>query len=385
MSEIEEMHDMPPVGANPFEAALVSCGLGAGLTANQLAELARDLKPSRVTLLEGQVLCRTGDRADRFWLVTSGSLGVSDQIEGENRGVQWRSAPALIGELALGRTTSQRTATMTAQEHVGTYEVKYACLENIASAEIRALLWRNLFTIACEKLAQSVPQRAAQSAAFATQETTLRRFVNPYALGQSKLEVREDYEEVEAIVWFSDLVGFSAFARGAETRDVAALIKTATSFISDAIEAEGGHIDKFMGDGVMAWWIIPGRDVVHRQEAANAAFRAARTVATGLSAALGAHHSLGIRIGLDRCQAHAGDFGSQARSAFTLIGDGVNAAARLEQAKACVDGTLLGTIRAGQALAAMLSETHRALLPRQVTIRVKDADYVLHTEALVAS
>lgn len=371
-----------PVKPNSFEAALASCRLASGLSPDQLAELARDLKPSAVTRLDNEILCNTGDAADRFWLMTKGSLRVSDRVEDQSHGVQLRTAPVVIGELALGGPASKRTATLTALGHVEAFEVEYACLENISSAETKAQLWRNLFTIASGKLAESVSQRAQQNAAFAGQEMMLRRFVNPYALGQTRLAVREDYEEVEAIVWFSDLVGFSQFARNAQTQDVANLIRAASSFVSDAIEHEGGHIDKFMGDGVMAWWIIQGRDHAHRQQAADAAFRAAQASVSGLAAALGAAASLGIRIGLDHCRAHAGDFGSGRRSAFTLIGDGVNAAARLEQAKQCVQGTSLGPIRAGKALAPMLSEAHRALLAREVTIRVKDADYVLLTEPL---
>lgn len=63
-----------------------------------------------VTLLENEVLCRTGEPADQFWLITSGSLRVSDQIEEEAQGVQRRTAPAIIGEMApsAGRPRSGR-------------------------------------------------------------------------------------------------------------------------------------------------------------------------------------------------------------------------------------------------------------------------------------
>jgi len=367
-----------------LEEFLRDCGLGAELTAVQVAELAGDLKPRRRVVLDGETLCRAGEDAQSLWLLAVGALTVTEAAQGRPRTVIHRRAPVVVGELGLVRPESRRTATVAASGHVTVYEISYACVENVASPALAAAFWKNLFTIAAAKLAESVPQRAEQNAAFAGSEALLRRFANDYALAASRTDIRADYSEVEAVVWFSDLAGFSALARQAEPAQTAALVKQASTLISDAIEDEGGHVDKFMGDGAMAWWIVEGHEHRHRQAAADQAFRAsvrAREAIAGMTPLGRPAGALEIRIGIDLCKAYAGDFGSERRSAFTLIGDAVNGAARLEQARQAelIEGVQLGAVRVGEALHGLLSESHRAQVPHRVRVQVKGADFALHT------
>jgi class 3 adenylate cyclase len=293
-------------------------GVGAGLAPEALIQIGRELRPHRRDFIDNELLCVSGNIADRMWLLSSGSVVVREAFHGIPATVAQRAAPVLLGELALVRRKRQRTASVQALGHCVAYEIYYDSIDNISDPWMRVTFWRNLAGIAADKLAEAVITRARQSVDFTYAESILRRFANEYALGEARTGVREDYEKVTAVVWFSDLVGFSKFARDLAPNETAGLIKEATTRISDAIEAEGGHIDKIMGDGIMASWIVRGRSKGHKRAAADAAFRAAGCAKQGIAAiSLGGRPgTLAVRIGLELCSAYAGDFGSARRSAF---------------------------------------------------------------------
>ena len=101
--------------------------------------------------------------------------------------------------------------------------------------------------------------------------------------------------------------------------------------VTRVIEAENGTVDKFMGDGVMAFWGAPALMDDHALRACVAALRIqrgmdemnARWVAEG-------QKPLRIRIGIHSDAVLVGNIGSAERMSYTVLGDGVNVAARLE-------------------------------------------------------
>jgi class 3 adenylate cyclase len=135
-------------------------------------------------------------------------------------------------------------------------------------------------------------------------------------------------ETREVTIWFSDIAGFSTRAEHMDAKELVAQLNAHFTLIGQAIEAEGGIIDKYVGDAVVA---IFGALVPLPNHAA-AAMRAALKVQERLSAEAGKDGAFKIRIGLNTGSCVVGNVGSVNRINYTAIGDSVNVAARLEAA-----------------------------------------------------
>jgi adenylate cyclase len=139
--------------------------------------------------------------------------------------------------------------------------------------------------------------------------------------------------EARAItVMFCDLEGYTAYARGRPATETAAYLNGLLSRIGPAIESAGGTIDKYMGDGLMAFWGAPDPSADHAGKACGGALAVAQQVelfnadrrARGLPACR-------VRIGLHTGTAVVGNIGFVGRVDYTAIGEAVNVASRLEQ------------------------------------------------------
>ena len=101
--------------------------------------------------------------------------------------------------------------------------------------------------------------------------------------------------------------------------------------MSGAISEEGGTVDKFIGDGVMAFWNAPVQRPDHVLRACAGALRAARRMERVNDAwEAEGRPRIKIRIGLNCAAVLVGNVGSSTRLSYTALGDGVNVAARLE-------------------------------------------------------
>jgi len=144
----------------------------------------------------------------------------------------------------------------------------------------------------------------------------------PLALGVEKRNLT---------VFFSDLENFSTHAEQTPPDELLAKMSIYFEQVSHAISDEKGTVDKFIGDGIMAFWGAPGALPDHVLRACAGAMRAARRMER-VNAAWRAEGkpTLRIRIGLNTADVLVGNVGSTERFSYTVMGDGVNVAARLE-------------------------------------------------------
>ena len=137
----------------------------------------------------------------------------------------------------------------------------------------------------------------------------------------------------ESSVLFADARGFTSFAETAQPEEVVALINELFAVVIDAVSAEGGIVNKFLGDGLMAVFGAPLPDDDHSMSAARAAARARdaveRLAAERMEAGL---PFLRMGFGLDSGTLVAGCLGSRERAEYTVIGRAANLAKRLESA-----------------------------------------------------
>jgi len=132
-------------------------------------------------------------------------------------------------------------------------------------------------------------------------------------------------------VFFSDLENFSSHSESLAPADLLAQISTYLEQVSGAIAEEGGTVDKFIGDGIMAFWNAPVLCPDHVLRACAGALRAARRMERVNDAwEAEGRPRIRIRIGLNCATVLVGNVGSSTRLSYTALGDGVNVAARLE-------------------------------------------------------
>ena len=132
-------------------------------------------------------------------------------------------------------------------------------------------------------------------------------------------------------VFFSDLENFSSHSETLAPDDLLVQISTYLEEVSSAISEEGGTVDKFIGDGVMAFWNAPVERPDHVLRGCAAAVRAARRMERVNDAwEAEGRPRIHIRIGLNCANVLVGNVGSSNRLSYTALGDGVNVAARLE-------------------------------------------------------
>lgn len=140
---------------------------------------------------------------------------------------------------------------------------------------------------------------------------------------------RGSIERVEAAIFISDLRGFTAFAERADHAAIMALLNRYFDLVGAAIAAEGGHILKFMGDGVLATFAQADANVC--EQALRAARAANRAVLAAQADDAATVPRLDLGIALHKGEVLYGNVGTADRLDFTMIGPAVNEAARMEK------------------------------------------------------
>ncbi len=132
-------------------------------------------------------------------------------------------------------------------------------------------------------------------------------------------------------IFFSDLEAFSTLSEEVPSQELLLRVSAYLSVVTRAVNEEHGTIDKFIGDGVMAFWGAPALLDDHARKACFAALRI-REGMKALNAGWEAQGTkpLKIRVGIHSDAVLVGNIGSKERMSYTVMGDGVNIAARLE-------------------------------------------------------
>jgi len=132
-------------------------------------------------------------------------------------------------------------------------------------------------------------------------------------------------------VFFSDVAGFSSIAEKLAPTDLVTLMNDYLSAMTDIIQECGGFVDKYIGDAIVAIFGAPLDDPDHAANAVRAALRC-RERLDELNRALPVlqGQKLAHRIGLNSGDALVGNIGSRQRFNYTVMGDTVNLASRLE-------------------------------------------------------
>ncbi len=159
--------------------------------------------------------------------------------------------------------------------------------------------------------------------------------VEELANNPDKLKLGGETREVTLL--FADVRSFSGISEGLEAEELIRFVNRLFEPLSDVILEERGTIDKFMGDAVMAFWNAPLKDPDHAAHACQAALKMQARLAelNGVWADEAARERrafkpVGLGIGLNTGACCVGNMGSSKRFDYSVIGDVVNVASRLE-------------------------------------------------------
>lgn len=161
-------------------------------------------------------------------------------------------------------------------------------------------------------------------------------------LRKAKVDMTPVGEEIRVAILFSDIRGFTPFAEALLPYDVIHVLNRHFEAMGRVIAAEGGFINNYMGDGLMALFGVDGREgaPIRAVRAALAMLEVTRTkTAPYLLASYG--RSFDIGIGIHWGEAVVGPIGSSDHKTITAIGDAVNFASRIESANKEVGTQLL--------------------------------------------
>jgi class 3 adenylate cyclase len=153
----------------------------------------------------------------------------------------------------------------------------------------------------------------------------------------------EDGVEIDVSIMFCDVRGFTPYAESAAAGDVIAALNALFETVVPIVERHGGHVDKFLGDGLLAVFGAPEGFADH----------ADRAVAAGLEIAAAVNRGPGelqVGVGVNSGRVVAGSIGGAGRLNFSVIGDAVNVAARVEAATRDTGHDMLITAATREAL-----------------------------------
>ena len=217
------------------------------------------------------------------------------------------------------------------------------------------------------RMQAGLAERQRLQAAFGT-------YVDP-GLATRLLEQGDDVftgERREVTVMFVDIRDFTPFAEANSAEDTVARLNALFEIVVPAVVDAGGHVNKFLGDGALAVFGAPNELTDHADAAMDAAATIERLVAEKFAGAVR------IGVGINTGKVIAGTIGAGGKLEFTLIGDTVNVAARVEQLTKTTGDTILLTQQTVDALASrppgLVDRGCHALKGKSTAVRVFGAN-----------
>jgi adenylate cyclase len=165
-------------------------------------------------------------------------------------------------------------------------------------------------------------------------KSTMSKYMDP-GIADQLLESGEDIlggKSANVTVLFSDIAGFTTLTEELGPHGTVSLLNEYFTLMVDVIQGEGGMLDKFQGDAIMAAFGIPLAYDDDSDRAVRAAIAMMKTLDEWNEKRLGeGKRPVYNRIGINTDEVVTGNIGSPKRMDYTLIGDGVNLAARLQE------------------------------------------------------
>lgn len=173
---------------------------------------------------------------------------------------------------------------------------------------------------------------------------------------------RGQRKTLEAVVMFTDLRGFTELSESATEAEILDALDGYFELVVQAVEEKGGDVLKFMGDGILSVFAVPGRD--KRACKCRQAALAASGVLTGLASlnqtrSKAGNPALDIGIGINIGLVSYGNIGSPGRLDFTVLGSTVNVASRIEGLTKTTGDRVLATAPVADAAPELFSERGR--------------------------
>ncbi|MDG4721098.1 MULTISPECIES: adenylate/guanylate cyclase domain-containing protein [Thalassospira] len=206
-------------------------------------------------------------------------------------------------------------------------------------------------------------------------ERLFGKFVPP-AIAQSLLQSQSDAGTVPsrkciATTLFVDLQGFTSMSEKADPQDVVDILNAYFADATEIIESRNGIITQFQGDAILAVYNAVGEDPDHADAALDTAIALQKLVHSKQFKGT----TLRCRCGINTGELVAGSVGAPDRLSFTVNGDSVNSAARLE-----VMNKELGTkILMGETTRNQLSDPSRAIMAKEVLLRGRSETSAVYT------
>ena len=152
-----------------------------------------------------------------------------------------------------------------------------------------------------------------------------------------------------AAIVFTDIVGFTAMSENKTPTEIAEMLNRHFEVLYQCIEAEGGTLDKYIGDAAMAFWGAPEEQPDHAARACRAALAARKAFAE-------VEPDQRIKIAIHTGPLIVGNIGAVSRMNYTVIGDTVNTCSRIEKLAGDLDRGEPTIILISDATAAQLDE-----------------------------
>ncbi|HVM72485.1 MAG TPA: adenylate/guanylate cyclase domain-containing protein [Anaerolineales bacterium] len=163
------------------------------------------------------------------------------------------------------------------------------------------------------------------------QRRLLERMVSPAVLDQinpNSLQIGGQLRDITVL--FADIRGFTSYSEKRSPAELVAVLNRYLAAGAEAVLAQEGTVDKFLGDAVMAWFNAPLPQPDHSLRAVRAAL-ALKAAVEALHAELPPEAHLSFGVGIHYGQAVLGWIGTEKRLEYTAIGDSVNTAKRIQE------------------------------------------------------